>query len=125
MQTLGGNGRKAGIGIAQNQKCIRLDLIHQLIGAVDDVTHSCTQVISYGIHIPDPDFYCVEHPDGIAPASKSAQTIVRYADTGAPAGIAFKGNQYRTVCFGFPLEALKEEKDLHSIIGACLMFIAE
>jgi hypothetical protein len=74
---------------------------------------------------PDPDFYCVEHPDGIAPASKSAQTIVRYADTGAPAGIAFKGNQYRTVCFGFPLEALKEEKDLHSIIGACLMFIAE
>lgn len=74
---------------------------------------------------PNPEFYHVEHPDGIAPASKSAATIARYADTGAPAGVAFKGRNYRTVCFGFPLETLKNEEDINSIIRASLAFIAE
>lgn len=79
----------------------------------------------YIYNAPNSEFYCVEHPDGIAPASKRAYTIARYADTGAPAGIAFKGKTYRTVCFGFPLETLKEEEDLNSIILKCLAFIAE
>lgn len=74
---------------------------------------------------PNTDFYCVEHPDGIAPASKEGKTIVRYADTGAPAGVAFKGKQYRTVCYGFPLETLKNEGDIFSIIHSSLAFIAE
>jgi hypothetical protein len=74
---------------------------------------------------PNPEFYHVEHPDGILPASKSATTIARYADTGAPAGVAFKGRNYRTVCFGFPLETLKKKEDLNSIIRASLAFIAE
>ena len=74
---------------------------------------------------PNSEFYCVEHPDGIAPAAKCAYTIARYADTGAPAGVAYKGTNYRTVCFGFPLETLKKEEDLNSIIGKCLAFIAE
>lgn len=74
---------------------------------------------------PNPEFYHVAHPDGILPASKSATTIARYADTGAPAGVAFKGRNYRTVCFGFPLETLKKKEDLNSIIRASLAFIAE
>lgn len=74
---------------------------------------------------PNSEFYCIEHPDGIAPAAKCAYTIARYADTGAPAGVAYKGTNYRTVCFGFPLETLKKEEDLNSIIGKCLAFIAE
>jgi hypothetical protein len=72
---------------------------------------------------PNPEFYHVEHPDGILPASKSATTIARYADTGAPAGVAFKGRNYRTVCFGFPLETLKKEEDLIAIIQASLEFM--
>ena len=72
---------------------------------------------------PNPDFYFVEHPNGIAPSSKSAKTIVRYGDTGAPAGIAFKGGNYSTVCYGFPLETLKKEEDLIAIIEASLEFM--
>lgn len=72
---------------------------------------------------PNPDFYFVEHPNGISPSSKSAKTVVRYADTGAPAGIAFKGGNYSTVCYGFPLETLKKEEDLIAIIQASLEFM--
>lgn len=67
--------------------------------------------------------YCVENPDGIAPAStKNASTFMRYSDTGHPAGICHEGKGYRTVCLGFPIETLKEEKDIESIIALTLQF---
>ena len=69
--------------------------------------------------------YCVEAPDGIAPASSSAQTILRYEDTGVSAGIKNQGNGYRTVCLGFPIETLKSEDDIYAILSLCLTFLAE
>jgi hypothetical protein len=69
--------------------------------------------------------YCVEAPDGIAPASSSAQTILRYEDTGVSAGIKNQGNGYRTVCLGFPIETLKNEDDIDAILSLCLTFLAE
>lgn len=74
---------------------------------------------------PNSKFYCAEHPDGIAPASKNASIVARYADTGAPAAITYKGNGYRTVCYGFPLETLKKPEDLQELINASLSFISE
>ena len=69
--------------------------------------------------------YCVEAPDGISPASSSAQSILRYEDTGVSAGIKYQGNGYRTVCLGFPIETLKSESDIDAILSSCLTFLAE
>lgn len=53
------------------------------------------------------DIYCVESPDGITPAAKSGRIIFRYSDSGISAGVAYKGDGYKCVIFGFPLETLK------------------
>lgn len=67
--------------------------------------------------------YCVETPDGIAPvSSRTGSTFIRYADTDISAGVCYEGNGYRTVCIGFPLETLKEEKNIDHIIKTTLDF---
>ena len=67
--------------------------------------------------------YCVENPDGISPASvKTASTFMRYSDTGHPAATCHEGKGYKTVCIGFPIETLKENKDIESIISLTLQF---
>lgn len=70
--------------------------------------------------------YSVETPDGIAPASsKTGSTFLRYSDTDISAGICHIGNGYRTVCIGFPLETLKEEKNIDHIIQTTLDFFSK
>ena len=51
VQALCGNGRKAAVGVTKNQQCIRFASDHKLVAAIDDVTHSCAEVITHGIHI--------------------------------------------------------------------------
>ena len=51
VQSLCGDSSQTGIGITENKKRIGLDLIHQLVGAVDDVAHGGAQIIAYGIHV--------------------------------------------------------------------------
>ena len=72
--------------------------------------------------LPNPDKYCVETPDGISPAGKSGKVIMRYSDTDIPAGIRFEGNGYKTVCLGFPIEALKNEEEIDKIIKITLEY---
>ena len=70
--------------------------------------------------------YSVETPDGITPASgKTGSTFIRYADTDISAGVCFEGKGYRTVCIGFPLETLKKENDIESIIKTTLDFFSK
>ena len=70
--------------------------------------------------------YSVETPDGIAPASsKTGSTFLRYSDTDISAGICHTGNGYKTVCIGFPLETLKEEKNIDHIIQITLDFFSK
>jgi hypothetical protein len=69
--------------------------------------------------------YCVEAPDGIAPASSAATTVLRYEDTGVSAGIRYQGNGYRTICLGFPIETLKREDDINAILSSSLSFMAD
>ena len=71
---------------------------------------------------PNPQKYCVETPDGISPAGKQGKVIMRYSDTNIPAGIRHEGNGYRTVCLGFPIEALKDEEDIDTIIRKTLEY---
>lgn len=72
--------------------------------------------------IPNEEIYCVETPDGIVPSSKEGCTIMRYPDTGISAGIGFQGKGYRTVCLGFPVEALCKGDDIEHIIRITLDF---
>jgi hypothetical protein len=68
----------------------------------------------------------VETPDGITPASgNTGSTFIRYADTDISAGVCFEGKGYRTVCIGFPLETLKKENDIESIIKTTLDFFSK
>ena len=51
VQALCGDGRKAAVGVAENQQCIRFASDHQLVAAINDVTHGCAEVITDGIHV--------------------------------------------------------------------------
>ena len=42
-----------------------------------------------------------------------------------PPGVCFEGKGYRTVCIGFPLETLKKENDIESIIKTTLDFFSK
>ena len=70
--------------------------------------------------------YCVETPDGIAPVSaKTASTFIRYSDTDISAGVCYEGKGYRAVSLGFPIETLKEEKNIDNIIKTTLEFFSK
>ena len=71
---------------------------------------------------PNPEKYCVETPDGISPSSRNGKVIMRYSDTDRPAGIRYEADGYRTVCMGFPIEALKNEEDINTIIKKTLEY---
>ncbi len=70
----------------------------------------------------NPEHYCVETPDGIAPAGKSGKVMMRYADTGISAAVCHQGKGYRTVCIGFPIETFKQDESLDKIISTTLEF---
>ena len=70
----------------------------------------------------NPHKYSVESPDGIKPSSSKGAVIMRYADSGISAGICHEGDNYRTVCLGFPIEALQDEKAIDHIITITLDF---
>lgn len=51
-----------------------------------------------------PDCYRVENPDGIAPASARAKTLLRYRGTKISAATWYDAGGYKVAAFGFPLE---------------------
>ena len=51
MQTLGCDGREAGVGIPENEQRVGLNGSHQLVGAVDDVADGGTEIVPHGVHI--------------------------------------------------------------------------
>lgn len=78
---------------------------------------------SYRFHnTMNSECYCVENPDGLIPTSKKGAIIMRYSDTNVPAGICHQGENYRTACFGFPLETLKDHEQMVDIISATLQY---
>ncbi len=67
--------------------------------------------------------YCVESPDGISPvSSETGSTFMVYPDSRISAGVLYEGKGYRTVSLGFPIETLKNEKDIDSVINITLEF---
>ena len=65
------------------------------------------------------EIYTVESPDGIVPAGGNAQTVIRYSDSGISAAVAFEGDGYRAVSFGFPIECVSGEGDMDDIFRFC------
>lgn len=73
---------------------------------------------------PNPDIYCVENPNGLIPASASARTFLRYADTEISAAVHYSAKTHKAVSFGFPLETLVSPSDLSALLSASLDFIS-
>ena len=71
---------------------------------------------------PNSETYCIESPDGIAPAATTGHIIYRYADSGISAGVASERNGYRCIALGFPIEALTEPEMIDSIIETSLEY---
>ena len=51
VQPLRRNRRKAGIGVAKNEQCVGFYGVHQLIGAVNDVSNRRAEVVAHRVHI--------------------------------------------------------------------------
>ncbi|MGM9763658.1 MAG: xanthan lyase [Candidatus Cryptobacteroides sp.] len=73
---------------------------------------------------PNPDIYCVENPNGLIPASASARTFLRYADTEISAAVHYSAKTHKAVSFGFPLETLASPSDLSALLSASLDYIS-
>jgi len=70
---------------------------------------------------PNEMSYCVETPDGIEPVGVDAWTIFRYSDNNISAGVAYKGT-YKSVVLGFPIETLKSNEEIITLIKMILNF---
>lgn len=67
--------------------------------------------------------YSVENPDGIVPSDNRGKTVIRYKDTGISAGTAFDSGTYKCICIGFPIEAVREEKEMEHVFEYCLDYL--
>ncbi|MGL4412078.1 MAG: xanthan lyase [Bacteroidales bacterium] len=74
---------------------------------------------------PNNDSYHVDQPDGIEPASKEAFTFLRYRDTNISAAVAFKGDKYRSIAIGFPIEAIKSQIERDTLFDSLIRFFLE
>jgi hypothetical protein len=72
--------------------------------------------------LPNSMIYNVETVDGIMPASSNAKTFFRYTDTNISAAVCFKGNGYKVISFGFPIETVTHESDIKAIISNSMTF---
>ncbi len=71
---------------------------------------------------PNPWRYWVESPDGFAP-QKGAFTVLKYDDSGIGAAVAYKGNDYRSLAIGFPLETLSTQEEINYLMKEALTFL--
>lgn len=72
---------------------------------------------------PNSKVYAVESPDGLVPVGPNAWTVFRYADNNISAGVAYKGDDYRCVTLGFPIETLETEEQIDAILADILKFL--
>ena len=73
----------------------------------------------------NPEIYCIERPDGLKAASKSAQIWLRYPDTGMGAAVCYDNGKCRTVSVGVPLETVIAESGRMFILKSALEYFLE
>lgn len=74
--------------------------------------------------IPNEISYAVPAPDCIVPVD-TAFPVFTYAPGNQSAGIAYKGNDYRTFILGFPFESIQSEADRATIMTGILGFFTQ
>ncbi|MBR5956537.1 MAG: xanthan lyase [Bacteroidales bacterium] len=75
--------------------------------------------------LPNSKVYNVENPDGIAPASDKARSILRYKDTDISAAVFYKADNYSVVSFGFPIETVIEDSDIEKLLKTAVRLLEE
>ncbi|HSV77337.1 MAG TPA: hypothetical protein VLH37_09940 [Bacteroidales bacterium] len=78
-----------------------------------------TVKINTGFH---PDFYTVEAPDGIEPASGNSSTLFRYDVNQISAGVVFRGGRHKAVSLGFPFESIIDPTEREELMKSILKF---
>jgi hypothetical protein len=77
----------------------------------------------YGFYTsPNPVRYWVESPDCFA-AQKGAFTPLRYDDSGFGAAVAYKGDDYRSLAIGFPIECLTTQEQIDNLMKDAIGFL--
>ena len=70
----------------------------------------------------NPDFYAVQHTDGLKPAGPGASVWLRYDRSGVPAAVRYDARNYRAVSIGVPLECLKCQEDRDRLLRDVLEY---
>ncbi len=71
---------------------------------------------------PNVKCYPVESPDALTPVGRNTYTIFRYGDSNMPAGIAYKGADYKVVALGFPIETLYDDSQIEQMVSQITAF---
>lgn len=74
--------------------------------------------------LPNERSYAVSSPDCLRPAGTAFSALV-YEAGGNSAGIAYKGDDYRTFVMGFPFESIQSEDDRAAVMASVLRFLSE
>ena len=119
-------------GAAQTKSFIQEVLGYKWITNFGDVSGIIVPKAGAPVQMSDPmrynrlfdeHVYRVENPDGIEPASKYAQTFLRYAGTEIPAATVFDNGKHRVIACGFPLETLTTEGALEAMLLVSMKYL--
>ena len=99
--------------------------VKEVLGYSWVASHSTSLGLVGGMPFYDrvnPDFYAVQHTDGLKPASSKASVWLRYDRSGVPAAVRYNPGGYRAVSFGVPIECLKNADDRDRVLGEVLEY---
>lgn len=66
--------------------------------------------------------YAVQHPEVLEIADSTAFTTLIYNDS-TSAAVAYKGEKYHSMTFGFPIECIKDEAKFNGLMRAVMNFL--
>ena len=73
-------------------------------------------------NLPNEQHYWIRRSDILQPTSNAFPVMV-YTGNGLCAAVAYQGNDYHSMAFGFPLECIQDEASRRAIMAACLQFL--
>jgi len=71
---------------------------------------------------PNEQHYWIKNADVLQPVETAFPTLL-YSDSQLPAAIAYPGQDYRTMVFGFPLECIQEDEVRRGLMNASIRFL--
>lgn len=127
----GGNILVSGAFIASDmqdtlERAFTADVLKYAADSVERSSYDLIDGLKLSIPIQrqfSPSQYAVQVSDGLQPTDERAFAAFAYA-SGRPAGIAYKGSDYRVVAMGFPFESINDETVRNKAMAALLRFLA-